>query len=184
MNFTPLHADWLSHRERVSGERQTAYHEAGHAVVDLLVGMRATAVRLYPHNGIQAGYTQSHSNNCERILKVTPMQLAAVKVAGVLSEAIFVGELTSEMRQCAIWDYERAQDIVRCTKNRQRYLFGAEKLALCLLGKNWRAVEAVAESLWTHGELSGNQIACIAREHGASIRRISRSRPRRFLRNR
>lgn len=187
MTSIPLIADWFARRERASAGKNDAYHEAGHVVADLLVGMRATAVRLYaPGDGVRAGYTSSHRKSCERrLVKIGAVPMAAVKLAGITAEAQYARELTAEMIDGARNDLMRAKVIVAGFRNPDRALAQAQRIAALLVRKHWAAVEAVAEELWMHGELSGNDATSIARQHGAPIRRLARSRPqRRFAQQR
>jgi hypothetical protein len=123
---------------------ESAFHEAGHAVVLLYYGIDITSVAL-PETGPQSGRTEWLSTGLDPIVE------AVVAVAGIAAERLLFGD--------------PGADVVR---GDMALLAGsgidpnaALRQATAIIDRNWSRVEEIAQALLCHPQrrLGANDIA-------------------------
>jgi hypothetical protein len=138
----------------VASER-IAYHEAGHIVVAVRVGLGLRRASIYPVAEVLTDYRlNQRSGLCvdERVMFL---------VAGFFAEMRYEPTATNEANSAD--DFERAFELVGGSVNeRLKSLLGR---ACDLVWLHWREVEVVAEALMARGTLSGGEIREIISRH-------------------
>jgi ATP-dependent Zn protease len=146
-----------------------AYHEAGHAVVSVLVGLRFTRVSIIPPDEESLGiveyppppewyYYDSGSPEVDRWLKLHILcnfggELAAKKHTGE-ENPVGASQDRSQSNELAL---RLCGDDARATE----HVADAEKETRLLLDKNWVLVETVANALLKHQELTESEVKLI-----------------------
>jgi ATP-dependent Zn protease len=141
----------------------TAYHEAGHAVAAYAMRKRVESVTVIPEDeylgcvryhgfpewfrpDIDSGGTagEMHTRRYNRVGASSDMQLA----------------------------FQMASYMVGGVEDLEDYIDRAQERATAILEENWPAVEALAEALLLHGELSGRAARKIMREAMKSAKSV------------
>jgi hypothetical protein len=146
-------------RRRPSSRTQTAYHEAGHAVVAIVLGMQVARVRLFVRGGGSFYFDRRQRRPNTRDY-VTGLW------GGVCAEILLTGDMFDwDMWRASTGDYKLAFYAVRKPTQRHiRYINALRPRAVKFLKRYWPYVERLAKALLRHGELRTRQIARLTRE--------------------
>lgn len=147
----------------------TARHEAGHAVVSHVLGVRVDSVTVQP-DGDTLGLT-SHAGTIadevvEALLELRPHQIvdfgsvrrgAAIAVAGALAAGDLVGSSS---------DMERAERLARCAhggdaKLGALFINYVVRFADAIVTAHQRQIDAVAAALLERRTLDGNEFRAV-----------------------
>jgi hypothetical protein len=143
--------------EFVSEEERTAYHEAGHAVINHLTGLGIKKITIVS--------TQSRLGNVDPVIQVGPWlncskqnikTVCLASCGGYAAEFVVDGKAALDQTDAVtleglLQELDVAEEAMRAHTKR----FWVR--AIRMLKKNWPAVEALADPLLRHGELSGEQ---------------------------
>jgi ATP-dependent Zn protease len=151
----------------------TAYHEAGHAVMGILLGCSPQSVSILPDGSGAVGKTTfpDDPDSIPRYLDKSPKrqryleQRAMSALAGTVAHDLkYPSRRHDAGDQC---DYERARELIECfTTSREHHTAYVKMLmikARDYLKKDWSCVEAVATALLEHDQLSGDALSEIVR---------------------
>jgi ATP-dependent Zn protease len=142
--------------------RHIAYHEAGHAVIDYVVGFVCVGVTIVPEKGVlgcasyRVGWEQ-----CGKLRDESSVVCGQIMscMAGYLSEIAAFEEVLD-----IGWDRGDQEHIIMLVeglgigeRKLQRYLDRLQLRALALVCRHWRKIEIVAETLLTHRTLTGDE---------------------------
>ena len=148
-----------------------AYHEAGHAVAAVLVGMHVTVASIeakgYPRNwrlrgGVLASFDHSAAKNRREAERAVTAGLAGEQAELLwstqkpwrrvkrTSHAKFAGDRA--------YVEEMLRPFVRAPGNKKRTIARLKEAARALLEEHWSRVEALAEKLAERKALNGTEI--------------------------
>jgi hypothetical protein len=145
-----------------SSRESSAFHEAGHAVIAVLLGVAVDAVELLPEG----------SNPCGKfrfgVVRRDQADLVVIVAkAGLLAELVFNPDAPRSprrqderiaMRAC------RGRLDTLFPASRARFMRGAELAALQLIGEYWPVISALARELLHKGKLSGAEAKDFVRQ--------------------
>lgn len=144
--------------------RTIAYHEAGHAVLGVLIGLPMGAAHVYEDGGGKVELpTPSSVGGTERaippaVLESVGAQIASMYVGGTMAELLLHGiEIHGELNLDTP-DWRNARAVLREALGHDLALYYCQRGACAMLAANWDWVKAVAEALADAGTLSGDDI--------------------------
>ena len=152
------HARWqrgeVERRRASTAWMETAFHEGGHGALDTYFGHHVIRLTCNPESGDRlAG--QCHFQT----VGAKPFNLAVSCLAGSIAE--YLAGLTPRIKYDS-GDLSKALRQVSAHR-----IPAAQKCAIRLLLERWRAVRRVADALIEHGELSGDEVRRLVREHSS-----------------
>ena len=132
-------------------QKQTAYHEAGHAAADLILGHGSIGVTIAPKGNSLGGATQLYGDD----MTVEGMEdLVVALYAGAEAEKRITPDY--DHANAGAWeDDEKAADYLRLlnrTEHERR-----ERTA-DLISEHWGLVELIASQLLHHESLQGDEV--------------------------
>jgi ATP-dependent Zn protease len=134
---------------------ETAYHEAGHAVIALDLGLPVGGVTIRGHK--RGGGTTWIDHSEAHLLDRT-----TVRFAGIAAEEYYLGDCTDLTMHGATGDFHRIQhDFAenRLKDNEGRVVWRqCANRAQHLVRKNWAAIDRVAKLLYKRKRLTPHQI--------------------------
>ena len=151
-----------------------AYHEAGHALMALLLGGKVKQVTIEPDNDDgpdRHGDTQVIWRRAGISEKEFAKKAVQVSLAGPVAEMIYSGDpyhpgLVAEW--AADWQAAWQAAVLLCPRERQRLNY-LEQVAVALYHRLrdddlWPALAALADNLLAHETLEGEQVEEIVRD--------------------
>lgn len=156
-------------------ERQlltVAYHEAGHAVMAVALGINLSKVTIIPEND-SAGHCKhekitvgDYADNSPRACKRIEIS-AMISLAGTLAQRIHNPRSVRHYR--AMSDYKQACNAAMTLNGSARqetaWLKWIEIKTEDVLRLRWRAVEALSQELMQRKALNGNEARAVVLEH-------------------
>ena len=133
-------------------KQETAYHEAGHALVALAVGCPVVQVSIQPGTHLQTAHC-ALSEGFPVILD--DIDQVAVAVAGSLAQ----GFLTSQRES-----YPSRSDFALINHKTLEVQEAGYGKCVKLLTDNWHAVEGVAAALLSRNTLTGSEVVAIVQQ--------------------
>jgi|ERR1039458_2405393 hypothetical protein len=136
-------------------EIMNSLHEAGHAVMALLVG--AYVVEIQIHSANRAG----GFGYCKRSPAPDDMSELLITFAGVGAELVHRNDICWSFlfRSSGRGDWkDAASSIERIGGDRRAVIKKAKASVICLLTENWEWVVAVADKLREHRSLTGEDV--------------------------
>lgn len=154
---------------------RTAYHEAGHVVVELLRGY--TPVRVFlDANGVTGGVKTDPALSGSSAIES--------RLAGALAERMLAGSPRQHAEACGGHDRRDAETIAREWYGAGGARYGverAEQEARDLVRHHARAITALAHELLRTGEMSGEAARRVVRAHVPFLRDAPVRAPRRHF---
>lgn len=167
----------------IDSTQRAAYHEAGHAVVNVVLGVRFERVsmqlkQLVMGDGTEITYTDGivelqgrrKARECQRTQGLLDLAWAVSAMAGEAAEAIHVGEFDDECDRAAGSDRIHVIEVVRESIVRKcdggehllaGLLNGCSAEAVRIVKRHWLAIAEVARQLGTLGMLGFGEVARI-----------------------
>lgn len=157
----------VKQKTKISDAHRTAYHEAGHAVADALLGVEYDHVSPEPFvtkvkndkgeeltlqliQGIQ--FAPEHRTAYYARIDANDPDVFTGLAAGYIAECLFVGGRDDRANEGATTDFHVIPE---------EHRDGAEKRALELVPENWEAVRAVAHFLDERRSLDFQEVCAI-----------------------
>jgi len=155
--------------------KRQAIHEAGHAVVAVLLGGEVESVTIGPRGGGEALIKAFYEPSASLIKSAGELYGAdrelQVGMAGALAEAVHFDESPKEAVDREVDDMlmmlEVAGDLHEDDEMVGRHLLKAGQRVLSLFDRPgvWESVQAVASELVSFGKLTGYQLHQLVRRH-------------------
>lgn len=145
--------------------RLTAYHEAGHAVMAQLCGQQITEVEIIgdeDHSGSVKSlrFPAEHGSDADPAMPTAPTERRLLcTAAGMVAESMASGRDRWD-EGCEDLDaaVRLAMQVVGDCERVLPYLEVVREHTEELLDRNWPAVEALAETLFDRGRLTGEEV--------------------------
>jgi ATP-dependent Zn protease len=154
----------MTNTETSDQEVETAYHEAGHAVVGCLLG-RLPLFTTIIREGPVAGKTEFEPSVGWRHLDQSPAKRRYAKqrvygeLAGSIAHDLFKPERTRDLADQVDLHYAKQLTIELVSwEDHEEYLDRAKVETRRLIEDNWSLVDAVARALQQHKTLSREQL--------------------------
>ena len=178
----------LSDPKRPRFRRSSAYHEAGHAVVAVVLGVGVESVSLYPDKsrGTLEWYSVARTNLTVG-KSLYDDEGVIIILAGAAAQKKHAP--SSIRRHAATGDYEKARSLVffGAKPDHEAYMLFQKRWdwlvaeASKMIEANWHVIDAVARRLFAVGEISGVEVKKIFRQFKGTRKRLSKD-PRRYER--
>lgn len=166
--------------------KPSAYHEAGHAVVAVALGIAVESISVHPDKsrGTLEWYSSARTNlECGE----NPYGDEGVVILLAGGAAQKRHAPSSMRRYTALGDYKKARSLVFCGVDAEHEAYGmfmkrwnwlvAESSNM--VEANWHVIDAVAKRLLVVGEMTGNELTRIFREFKGIRQPLSKD-PQRF----
>ena len=159
--------------------REAAFHEAGHAVAALRLGMIVTRATIHPpvasdHGEIYgecAAFYRPVMRGLEALERIAPdrrLWLAKLREARHGSIVAMAGEMAGACQGLSDRDHRDqllavAEELFPTPAQQKAFTFRVMCRTAQIVNDHWRAIEEIAEQLLEQGELSGRRLKAIYR---------------------
>ena len=178
----------LSDPKRPRFRRSAAYHEAGHAVVAVALGVGVESVSLHPDEsrGTLEWYSGARVHLKEGQRRYEDEDVTII-LAGAAAQKKHAP--SSMRRYSAMGDYEKARSLVffGAKPDDKLYILFQQRWdwlvaeASKAIEANWHVIDVVARRLFAVGEISGVEVKKIFRQFKGTRKRLSKD-PQRYER--
>lgn len=154
----------------MSSRRGSAYHEAGHAVVSVVLGFRSIKlVTILPGEGCEARveYEPHQAFRPGVEFSPDPEEVVRSQVVGFFAGSFAQGRIDGDSTadDDSVGDYLKAgtlaDPVTESEEKAQAYLRDCAEQAELLVAEHWAEVEAVAAALLERQALSGGDVVAI-----------------------